>query len=422
MRGLIPFVVALACAASAAAQDFRVEATAANELRALCSEDRGQLWGVDLCGPLLVVDPTTRRAWGSAPDNSGALRNAGAGWVGDLPAGTPIANTALDWSGQRWIMLIAPLPDDAQERRVLLAHEAWHRAQDHLGLSPAEGDCVHLESERGRYLMRLEMRALSVAMRSSNRARRNAGEDALLFRAARLAAFPNAQFGERALDRNEGLAAYTGVMLGADNATMYAASVLDRYDTHQALARAYAQATGPAYGLLLDQYRRAWRGELNRGASAADLLAATLEARTPNASALNEAAVRYGGPGIAIEENARAQAQRTRIAALQTRFGAGPRVELPLSQMRMEFNPNLVTPVEGLGALYEVLTLRDVWGEFRATSGALISPDSTRAVLAEPVGEGLAGPGWTLSLAPGYRLVGPGPDGAYRPLLIPQAE
>lgn len=419
MRGLIPFVVALACAAQAAAQDFAVAPQAARELQTMCSTDRSRLWGADLCGPLLVADPSTRRAWASGPDAEGRLQPDGEGWVGDLPAGTPIANTSLNWAGLTWIMVAAPLPNDAQERRVLLAHEAWHRVQDRLGLAAAAADCIHLESERGRYFMRLEMRALSVAIRSTSRARRNAAEDALLFRAARYAAFPNAQFSERALDRNEGLAAYTGVMLGAENTAMYTAFALDRHDTHQALARAYAYATGPAYGILLDQYRPTWRRELDRGASAADLLAVTLNDRIPDPSTVNAAAVRYGGPAIAIEENARAEAQRTRIATLQSRFAAGPRIELPLRQMQMEFNPNQVTPVEGLGSVYEALTLRDAWGEFRATGGALISSDTTRAILAEPGPDGLSGPGWTLTLAPGYRLAAPGADGVYRLLFTP---
>ncbi len=98
----------------------------------------------------------------------------------------------------------------------MLAHEAWHRVQDSIGLPQAPSTCAHLESEQGRYLLRLEMRALSVAMRSRNRARQRAAEDALRFRAARLALFENAVFEERALDRNEGLAAYTGVVLGAE--------------------------------------------------------------------------------------------------------------------------------------------------------------------------------------------------------------
>lgn len=419
MRRLILSIVAFACAAaSAAAEDFGGPSASA-ELRAICDADRQRLWGAGLCGPLLIADPISRAAWASTSDTEGALRPAGAGWVGALPPGVPIANTSLDWAGRRWIMLAAPLPTDLEEQRVLLAHEAWHRVQDSIGLPQAPSTCAHLESEQGRYLLRLEMRALSVAMRSRNRARQRAAEDALRFRAARLALFENAVFEERALDRNEGLAAYTGVVLGAEDVSGYAARVLDRHDSHESLSRAYAYATGPAYGILLDQFRRTWRSELTGGAAPAELLMASFGIGIPSASVLREAAALYGGPAIAAEEAARAQAQRARVDELQARFTSGPRVELPLAQMQLEFDPNQVTPVEGLGSVYHVITLRDAWGEFRATDGALISPDFTRVVLARPGVDGLSGPGWTLALAPNLHLAGPDAAGVYRPAPVP---
>jgi hypothetical protein len=39
-----------------------------------------------------------------------------------------------------------------------------------------------------------------------------------------------------------------------DNPYLYAARILDRYDGDYALARTYAYASGPAYGLLLDAW------------------------------------------------------------------------------------------------------------------------------------------------------------------------
>jgi hypothetical protein len=408
MRAAI--LASLVCFAApvAAAQDFALEAAAGADLRSMCEADGGRLWGASLCGPLLIADPGTRRLWASQPDAEGALRFNGAGWAGVLPPGIPIANTAVDWSGVRWTMLAGPLPGAPVDRRVLLAHEAWHRIQASIGLAPQSSDCSHLESERGRYLLRLELRALAVALRSSGGARRRAAQHALAFRSARLAEFAAAAAGEASLDRNEGLASYTGVKLGAgDAAEAYAARTLDQFDAHGAYARAYAYASGPAYGLLLDDYGgRDWRAGLGAYAPA-DLLAMAVRARPLSAARLHEAAGRYGGPAIAAEERARVEAQRARLAELRRRFGEGPRLVLPLSVFQMEFDPNQVTPVDGLGSYYAVLTLRDVWGEVRASEGALISSDFQQAVLPEPDGTGLAGPGWRLDLAPGY-LPSPG--------------
>jgi hypothetical protein len=412
----------LSFAAPAAAQDALLAPAAAAELREMCEADRGRLWSVSLCGPLIIVDPATRSVWASQADGAGALRASGAGWTGALPEGVPVANTSVEWAGARWIMVIGPLPEDATERRVLVAHEAWHRVQGAIGLASQSSDCIHLETERARYLLRLEFRALATAMRSRGSARRRAAREALMFRMARLAAFPAAAAQEAALDRNEGLASYTGVKLGAgEDADMYAARTLDQYDRHEAYARAYAYASGPAYGLLLDQYRPDWRIAL-AGSAPADLLAAVVRARAADPSRLGRAAQRYGGQSIAAEERQRAEAQRARLAELRARFSQGPRLEIGLGQIQFEFDPLTVSPVEGLGSVYRTMTLRDRWGELRATEGALISADFTRLTVAQPGPDGRSGPGWTLALNPGFTTSRPDAEGVVRVIPAPPAE
>jgi hypothetical protein len=410
------FFIALASAAislvatPASAQDPYAPA-AAQELRQICEADRARLWGVDLCGPLMVADPATRNVWASQPDWTGVLRPNGAGYTGTLPAGVTIANTSVEWANVRWIMMVTPLPEDAAERRVLVAHEAWHRVQNQLNLPLSSSANAHLETERGRYLMRLEFRALATAMRSRDNARRSAARDALYFRMARLNEFLQANADEAALDRNEGLASYTGVKLGAgENAYLYAARTLDRYDRQEAFARSYAYASGPAYGLLLDQFQPNWRRNLGAFAPA-DRLRITIRSEAFDPTQLETMAARYGGATIANEESIRTRDQTERIAGLRQRFAAGPRLVLPVRNMQMEFDPQAVTPVDGLGNVYSTLTVRDSWGELRAADGALISTDFTRIVLPAPNPDGLSGPGWSVSLVAGAHLFGPDGDG-----------
>jgi hypothetical protein len=287
----------------------------------MCSADAGQLWTASLCGPLIVVDGQTRAVWATQRDNTGVLTlTPGGGWVGTLPPGVPVANTSVDWGGARldhgcWSVTGgrngAARPGCS---RGLAPHSISNRPAD------AERECAHLETERGRYLMRLELRALSTAMLSSGRARRNAARDALGFRASRLASFAEAPGAEAGLDRNEGLASYTGVRLGAgETAHLFAARTINTYDQSQALARSYAYASGPAYGLLLDEFAPNWRTMLGAYAPA-DLLVGPVRAQMPRARDLARAAERYGGQQIAAEERTRAENQRRVIAELTARF------------------------------------------------------------------------------------------------------
>ena len=394
------------------------EAETAAHLRSICQADAGTMWGVDLCGPLLVVDPGSRTAWATQMDAEGVftLSPTSGGWSGRLPDDVPIANTSLDWAGVRWIMLMGPLPADIDERRVLVAHEAWHRVQSSLGLAAANAKNAHLETERGRYLLRLELRALATAMLSNGRSRQSAVRDALAFRTARHGEFPGSASQEAALDRNEGLAAYTGVKLGARDPAVFAARTLANFDDRQSLARSYAYASGPAYGLFLDQYFPSWRQTLGSYAPA-DLLWAPLRVQPLSNRELRARAEHYGGAQVAAQERSRAEAQRTRLAELRHAFTQGQRLELPLRSAQMEFDPNQITPIQDLGTVYEVITLRDSWGELRVRGGALLFSDYSRAVVAGPGADGLSGAGWALMLAPGYRISQPDPGGVSRPEL-----
>nr|MBO2488598.1 hypothetical protein [Gammaproteobacteria bacterium] len=394
-----------AVAASADVQEAELAKHTLAEARSLCEADDGRLWTRSLCGPMLVVNPNSRRVWANQADSDGVLKERDGVFTGALPQGVPVANTAVDWAGRRWSMVVLPLPEDRVARRVLLAHESWHRIQDELGFAASSLTCSHLDTERGRTLLRLEMRALAQALRSEGDSRWRAARDALLFREQRHREFGDAAQTETALDRNEGLAEYTGVRLGASEAAeRYAAAQLDRFDSASSYVRSYAYATGPAYGLLLDQLRPSWR-TIPVGLAPAALLEAELGIDDLITEAVvAAAAARYDGAVIQAEEAQRAERQRIRTAELTQRFTATSRVVLPLQRMQMEFNPNLITTLEGLGNVYETLTVRDVWGELRAQQGALISADFKQLVVSKPSSDGLSGPGWTLSLQPSYRL------------------
>lgn len=411
----------LSFAGAARAQDVLSATAAASELKTMCEADAGRLWGVDLCGPLLVVDPESRAAWASEPDRNGALSPTGAGWTGALPDSVAITNGGVDWAGQRWIMVTAPLPRTAAERRVLVAQEAWHRAQNTIGVASQSAENAHLNTERGRYLLRMEIRALGTALRSNGRGRMNAAREAWMFRTTRLSEFPDALREETATDRNEGLAAYTGVALGvSDNPDLYAARLLDTYERLADLPRWYAYATGPAYGVLLDDLMPDWRLQLGARAPA-DLLAYTINAAY-DAAVFRESIARYNGRAVEAEERARAETERARIAALRASFGEGPRLELEIQGTPLGLDPSGVTRLDGLGSYYPALTVQDAWGEISLSEGVVLSEDSRRLTAAAPATDGLSGPGWRLQLAPGYQVVGPDLEGVVRVAPIPLEE
>lgn len=369
------------CSAASAAIDADAAQRAFVAFNANCSRDNGRLWGVSLCGTVMIVDKATRDAVASD------------GWSGKLPDNIGIANTAFDWKGTRASMVLWPLPKDEGERDRLLLHERFHAIQDRVGLpmSPPSAN-EHLDTLYGRYLMRLEMRALRSALLAKSS--RPALADALAFRRARFEEFPEAEAAEAALDRNEGMADYTGVRLfTTDRARMIAraAAGLEEGERASAFPRSYAYATGPAWGLLLDEFRPGWRKEIQ------SRKIEYLFAR-PSESLLRieQRAARYGGPAVLADERKRDDERKQRLVSYARRFVDGAVLTLPLRNMNMQMDPYDMHPWEGHGTVYEHLTVSDDWGKIVLDDGALISNDFR--TLTVPASSR------NITLAPGWRI------------------
>ncbi len=384
------------------------------EAQTLCQADNGRLWGASLCGPMMLVDRTSRRVTASRADAQGNLQARGEVFIGQLPPDAIIANTAVEWSGTRWTQLLWPLPQDESRRRTLLAHEMFHRLQPALSIAaPAEDGNEHLDTLEGRYWLQLEWRALADALAATDAvAQHTAMMDALAFRAERHHQFPAAAQDEAALELNEGLAEYTGVVVGNPSPATRVQAALHDLRAHVAdrsFVRSFAYATGPAYGLLLDQAAPGWRSDLAHHARdlGTRLAEATGAPPQTDVTALRAAAARYDGPALREAETLREQQRLAQLEHNRARFVTGPVVRLDLRSMRIQFNPNTMQPLPGRGTVYPTMRLTDVWGSLEVTDGALMQSDWKAVFVQAPANTEppLQGPGWSLDLKPEWSLV-----------------
>ena len=389
------------------------------EAAQLCGRDGGVLWHHSLCGPILLVDWTDNTAVANRADPGGVLRAAGPVFVGTLPSDVIIANTPIEWAGLRWTELIWPLPDDVAHRHVMLSHELFHRAQIELGMLQRDGGNLHLDTLEGRILLQLEWHALAGALTAPDASARNAAiSDALLFRHERQRLFPDASAEERALELNEGVAEYTGVRVGLPTAaerTAYALRDLETFVQAPTFVRSFAYATGPAWGLLLDQADPAWRVKLAaamKGGSPPgldQLLQAALKLPEP-AAATVKAREAFYDTTLRPRELARDQARQAHLADLKARLVDGPVLRLPLLHANYQFNPQTLEALGASGVVYPTMKLSADWGVLAVEQGALLDKAMTVAAVSTAGGspDRLQGPGWRLTLNKGWS-VAPGP-------------
>ena len=218
------------------------------------------------------------------------------------------------------------------------------------------------------------------------------------------------------MELNEGLAEYTGMRLrGTRSAETRAALALRTADFGERASypKSFAYETGPAYGLLADALadprneRPSWREGLTQRSSLSEIVAAQVGYRKPaglDATALR-AARRYGYAEALSAETLRERIRATREAAYLRLLVTGPVLRLPIPKGNYSYDPNDTFSLGRFGTVFPQTTVEDEWGRLVATQGALLAVDSkTVWVMAPKNAKTLVGPGWTLTLSPGWHL------------------
>jgi hypothetical protein len=310
------------------------------------------------------------------------------------------------------MVMASAVPTDSGRRGAMFMHELWHRRQAELGFPASGAANEHLDTREGRVWLQLEWRALQSALAGRGRGRSSAAADALLFRAMRRKLFPRAAVEEREMEMHEGLAEYTGVRLGGvrDPARFVIDANLAEQPRRESFVRSFAYASGPAYGLLLDEAAPGWTRRLRKDEDLAELLRARLRiapARVDEKGAEARARV-YGFEELAAAELRREEGRRRVVADYRARLVEGPVLFLPLRGMSMSFDPGNLVPLEGLGTVYPNIRVVDAWGVLNVKGGgALLSKGFDGVTVPAPSdvsARTLGGEGWTLELKDGWSL------------------
>jgi hypothetical protein len=386
---------------AAAAADAQVQPQLAEryfkEATTLCEKDAGRLWGVSLCGPMVIVDQATGTRATSQPEPEG-----------QPPRFPGLVDGPISWGGLRWFSFpLYMLPEkDADVRQQVMLHGLFHRIQPELGLITDDGFNEHLDTLEGRVWMRLEWRALRQAVESSGSERAEAIADALAFRRERRRLFPGATDNERRDEIREGLASYTGIAAWANSpadALRAAATALAGGEASPAFVGNFEAASGPGYGVLLDDLLPGWRRQVRSASDLGDMLASATNRPPPTEVAV--AAARYDAATLRTTEEARDRTQQVRVAELRRRFVEGPVLTMPAAGSGTSDTTGSVG-IPGIGTvLFRNFTLSAQWGRLNANDGVLRAADGSTLsvpVTGPLVGTTLQGDGWRVTLNAGW--------------------
>ena len=381
--------------------------------RELSDEDAGNLWGKRLYRRLMVVDPASRRIIANCQNRAGTLENNGQFFEGSLDETVPVGNTAQQWQGETWVLLLTEsLKNRSREEiRRLAAHEMWHGIQKEIGVPPQPNDNGHLNSLRGRVWMKMEWRALAKALVSDGDERRLAVHDALLFRDHRRRLIENSARRENSFETTEGPAEYTGLKLSGlhdEDILHRLAGEIRKADSGEMNVWTFPFRTVTSYGLIADAVGIPWRRKLRAGDDAGRFLREYSRDGKKSSGSLKEAVARYGGRELVAVETGREQSIRTRNRELRLKFTTSPLLLLPLLEFQMSFSPGGMHPVPGLGTVYTEATITDKWGRLVVTGEVMVNmPDRMAVVQAGDITQKsgtFSGKDWTLALKDGFSL------------------
>lgn len=404
-------------AAQSSSIDTKLAVQYFQQLKQSSDRDGGKTWGLALYGPIMFVDPASGNVVTNQADLEHKLAPQGGVFVGTLPKEISPANTAIDWAGVHWTMVMWPVSELRQPRERLLLHECFHRLQEKLGLPAKDAVNSHLDALNGRIWIQMEWRALERALRQTGPARQAAIADALLFRAYRRSLFPDSANNENALELNEGLAEYTGVKLSSadlSETVMRADLILRQARNNQTFARSFAYISGPAYGALLDLTGKPWRASVKPVTDLGLLLQQRYGITIRASEAAARAAVsRYEGEEIIALETEQDKSRNEQIAAAKKKFLDGPVLILSLSpDVKYSYDPNNLIGIDASNTVYPTMRLVDAWGVLTVTDGAWLERAPTgnlsRARVPAPSDlseRPLKGEGWSLELTNGWEVV-----------------
>ncbi|MFA8434302.1 MAG: hypothetical protein ACEPOZ_07275 [Marinifilaceae bacterium] len=377
------------------------------EAKTLCDQDAGKTWGINLYGPILFVDAKTRKVISNVQDAMGELKKEGNVFVGMYPKSRPIANTALEWNGTKWTMVIwQALSSDKNTRNHLIMHELWHRIQDDIGFRSQPSKNTHLNQLDGRFLLKMEWSALGKAVETNGKKRAKHLENALLFREYRRNMYSGSAEKEALFEMHEGLADHTGLKLSGASENEIREILSHKVKTslkRHTLLMSFAYTSGPLYGYLLDASGINWYQNLKQTDDLGELIKKAYGINPNPTNTIDHLYAEYNGEELIQKEKNYEEEMQAFLKSCRDRFLSNPKLIIPMSMCRISFNPHTVVPFEDHGTIYKTFNAFGKWGKLKTDKGALVTPNWSK-VIADAPDKDFKSDNWELILNEGWKI------------------
>ena len=380
----------------------------------LCSQDDGQLWGIDLNLPCMVVDSESRLIIANNPDKQGLLKQEWNIYTGYYPENKTIASSFTEFGGTAFAMVAYPFPFPGTYLKVQLIHEIFHMLQDTLGLKPPHSlyHNAHLDELYARIYLRLEWEALEKAYEAENEDDRIEHiKYALKFRTKRRYLYKNAAENENNMEIMEGIPEFTGHMLTSPTFRDYAISIkyleevikpLESYATN------FAYYSGSLYGGLLSAYKMNWTRELKSTDDLGDLLRKVSGISDVdtfiNIDFIN---ANYDAANIKKGEFVNWEIKEKQKIHFRQIFIQEPVLSISIKKWNMKLYPTEMVAFDTLGMVHDKIEIIDEWGKLTVKGGGCLLHQDKAILPAKKISiqdNKVSADNWNLILNDGWEI------------------
>ncbi len=384
------------------------------KIEAICNSDSGRLWGVNLYGPIMFVDRTSRKISSNQIDNSSLLKPKDGIYTGIFPKENLITTSAATFGGT--LFGIAPLPPEEDEYRIITRaiHSLYHRHQQMIGIRPEYFNVVSMDEREARTWIKLEWKALRKAIEADGEEQSVALRDALIFRGSARELFPKYADMQNRFENYEGLATFTYTLFASESETDYNKRLfeyLDRIYAMQSYARSYGSIHGALYATILHKKGFDFTTLKSDTTDLAAVVKNLYNIELPPVcrDVAGSIALNYDIEEINKEEDKRLLDIKERLDNQVSVFTQKPVVFLELESPSFDFEPEDLQYLDTLGTLYHTIRVSDNWGKLTVDNiGCLISNNykylriTAKGIKIEK--NHVTGEGWQIMMNDGWEI------------------
>jgi hypothetical protein len=384
-------------------------------IQTICDYDNGKLWGENLYGPILFIDNRTRVIYSNVKDRKGLLKEKDGIYTGVFPKERLILTSGIEFGGTRFAMVPMPNQEDNYRITSRAIHSLFHCYQERHNISTYRYSVSHMNDENSRLLLKLEWKALTNAIKSSDGERDQAIHDALIFRGARRELYPEGIRDENEFECMEGLATFTYMWLCTKSKEQFDSKLveyLDRIYKNPSYPLSYGFIHGALYSALLKDkgfnFSKIDSVDFDLAKATGEIYGIKLPETYHDVA--GSLAMSYGLPAIKAEEKEIKKMIGEYTSKIVNDYTGKPNVKITLESPNFSFEADDIFSLDTLGTFYRKLKVSDNWGRLTVDDGgALIASDlKTLWVNASEVDVDrgrIKGEGWRLNLNEGWHLV-----------------